>query len=125
MTRTLAAALLCSLPLAAHAQEARSLSCQTRGFCTNEVTCTPDDAVLLVELLPNGTATFGWEGQVSFVGVPVEKPGFTAYLSLNGERSIQTFTLAQDMSATMSVQTIIFDSLYHSIQSLTCVESVG
>lgn len=125
MTKTLAAALLCTLPLAAQAQEARTLSCQTRGFCTNDVSCSPDDAVLLVDLMENGTALFGWEGQVRFTGIPVEKPGFTIYMALGGEVAVQQFTLASDMTATMSVQTIIFDNLYHSIQSLTCLESVG
>ncbi|KPP91052.1 MAG: hypothetical protein HLUCCA08_14030 [Rhodobacteraceae bacterium HLUCCA08] len=125
MTRTLATALLCTLPLAAQAQEARSLSCQTRGFCTNDVSCSPDDAVLLVDLLENGTALFGWDGQTRFAGIPVEKDGLTIYMALDGSVAVQQFTLADDLEATMSVQTIIFDNLYHSIQALTCVETVG
>ncbi|MEM1388903.1 MAG: hypothetical protein AAF748_11355 [Pseudomonadota bacterium] len=123
--------LLRSLPvfllLASAAPEASAATfrCQTKGFCTNSVSCKPDDAVLTARTLPGGRMQFGWEeNDTRFVGDPIRKQNITVYVSTQAnDRSVQTFTLANNMQATMSVMSYFQDQLYHSIQSLTCVET--
>jgi len=112
------------LPLAPLTAEAASYRCQTKGFCTNNVSCKPDDAYLEARDLPGGKMRFGWEeSDARFVGDPIVKDQMVVYVASQNPGSIQAFTLADNLQGTMSVISVFGDDLYHSIQALTCVET--
>jgi len=103
--------------------EAASYRCQTKGFCTNALSCKPDDAYFVARTIPGGRMQFGWEdSDARFAGTPIRKDQVTLYVATDAPGSVQTFALAYDLSATMSVISVFDDQFYHSFQAMTCVE---
>jgi hypothetical protein len=111
-----AAALLCLMPLAA---EAQSLRCQTAGYCTNALECFDDSSIFILRDA-KGHVLMGWQDDVVFPTAGVAYDGFTLYEHRGSPASIQTLVVAADLTATFSISTILFGSLYTSFQALVC-----
>ncbi len=118
--RSSVSAFAVALTLLGTAAVAQNFDCQTRGYCTNALECAPDDERFAIRANADGTASFGWVDQTAFTAKPIQRDGFTTWVSTSNPSSVQMLTLADDLSATFSVVGA-FQGLYHSIQSLTCV----
>ena len=108
--------LLALIPAAAGAQ---SLRCQTAGYCVNTLECFDDSSTFILRDA-KGQVMMGWEEEVIFPTAPVRYDGFTLYEHRGFSDSIQTLVVADDLTATFSISTILFDELYTSFQALTC-----
>lgn len=113
---TLAAA---TLPVSAHA---RDLICVSEGYCVNDLTCNTNGAgeELMVKLLKGNQAQFGWSAEAMFTAPGIRKDDFTVYMGTARPNSIQTFVLADDLTGSMGVTTVLFDEFYNSHHRLVC-----
>jgi len=100
--------------------QAESLRCETAGYCTNDLECFDDTSTFILQDNGKGTIMMGWEGDVVFPTAPVRYDGFTLYEHRGFSDSIQTFVVADDLTATFGMSTIMFEQLYTSFQALTC-----
>ena len=104
---------------------AKNLVCISAGYCTTALSCNTKGAgeKLNVKIMKGNRAEFGWDGtDAKFTAKGQRKKNFTVYAT-SSDTSLQTFVLADDMSASMGVTTHLLDQLYNSFHALTCREA--
>jgi len=120
--KTLAlATVFTAIPLSIAAQ---NLVCVSAGYCVNDLTCNTNGAgeELTVKRLKGNRVEFGWSPDAVFTAKGIRKEGFTVYIGNEHAGSMQTLVLADDLTATMGVTTILLDKLYDSSHNLTCTK---
>jgi hypothetical protein len=122
MMRQTFAALLAALPLPALAE---SWVCQTQGYCTNQLECSPDTARLVVDFAKDGRATFGWEHDtVRFSAAPEPMNGMTIYRTANNGDSALMLAWTGGADATFSLTANLAElGIYSSFHALTCTRT--
>jgi len=111
-----------AMPFSVNAKELR---CVSAGYCTYDLTCDVNDLAetLIVKFGKGNRAEFGWdEADARFIATGVRKNDFTVYAA-GSDSATQTFVLADNMTASMSVTTHFLNELYVSFHRLTCQEA--
>lgn len=99
---------------------AQNLNCQTQGYCTNALECSPDTERFQVRDLGGDRAQFGWEGNLAFQAKAIRRDGIIVYIVTSSDTGVQMLTIAENLTATFAIVTTFGDQLYHSIQALNC-----
>ncbi len=119
------APLIVAATLLATPALAQNYDCQTRGYCTNALECSPDDERFTIRAQPDGTSAFGWVGSATFSAKPIRRDAFTVWMNTSNSESIQMLSLSNNgVDATFAVMLDI-GGFYHSMQALTCARVPG
>ena len=111
-------AFLISVPLPVWAED---YTCQSSGYCVNNLECFPASEPFSIQLDKSGAARFGWDNDVSFTATGQRMDGMTVFRSQTNTAAIQTLVLADNLQASFSVSVVVPElGLYTSIQALTC-----